>query len=224
MNQTNTTDQTNETILSRGKKYCRECGVELDYNNCSPSRIGKNDYICKMCNNKMRRLWRESNPEKAKTKDTRSNRRRGNLPMSENKSCSAFLGVHIAERLLRHMFKNVTQMPYGNPGYDFVCGNGYLIDIKASCMCTDDDITYRWSFMIKKNVIADYFVLLAFDNRDDLTPMHIWMIPGRDINDSVSISISKNQLHKWDKYVLNIDEVIMCCNALKHCNSEKHHQ
>ena len=37
----------------------------------------------------------------------------------DNKTCALFLGVHVAERVLSHVFKQVKRMPNGNVGYDF---------------------------------------------------------------------------------------------------------
>jgi hypothetical protein len=135
--------------------------------------------------------------------------------MDKNKDCSLFLGVHVAEELLCRMFKDVIRMPHNNPGYDFICNNGYLIDSKASCKLIRNNRSDSWKFSIKKNTTADYFVLLAFDNRDDLTPMHIWMIPGEEVNDSISISISESTIDKWDKYHLTIEEVMECCDDMR---------
>ena len=100
--------------------------------------------------------------------------------MENNKSCSQYLGIHIAERILSHIFHNVEQMPYNNPGYDLICGNGYKIDVKS--VCHVKDIPNKWNFPIRRNKIPDYFLCLAFDNREDLNPKHIWLIPGHIIN------------------------------------------
>ena len=53
------------------------------------------------------------------------------LPMNKNKECSSYMG-DIAERILPHIFEDeVTRMPYGNIGYDFLCGKGYKNDVKV---------------------------------------------------------------------------------------------
>jgi hypothetical protein len=135
--------------------------------------------------------------------------------MSENRKCSSFLGVNVAEQVLSQVFKNVQRMPYGNPGYDFKCGRGYLVDVKSSCRrchtyCADD-----WLFQVKKNPIAEYFLCLAFDNRKDLTPEHIWLIPAGDVNNKTGVSISETTLDKWNKYELDINQISACCNVLR---------
>jgi hypothetical protein len=219
MNQNNTTDQTNETILSSDKKHCRKCGVELDRNNCSAARIGRHDYICRICNNKKRmQLWRKANPDKVRGSNTKSNRRRGNQPFDKNTHCSLFLGVYIAERVLYNTFKNIEKMPHGNPGYDFICGNGYLIDVKSSCKLTQIRKSPAWFFNIKRNTIPDYFLCIAFDNIENLTPLYIWMIPGRDVNNNIGIRICESILSKWDKYSIDIENVVACCDKMRNDN------
>jgi len=141
-------------------------------------------------------------------------------PLSEATDCSGFLGVHIAERVLSHYFEDITRMPYGNVGYDFICKKGYKIDAKSSCLGeTKDKVrSPRWTFAINKNTIADYFILLAFDNRDNLEPQHVWLVPGEKINNRVLIGIANTPkvIEKWKIYEKPLDKVVECCNVLKH--------
>lgn len=134
-------------------------------------------------------------------------------PMSENKECAFYLGVHIAERILSNVFKNVEQMVPNNPGYDFICNNGYKIDVKSSCKIKSKLCT--WTFSIKKNTIPDYFLCIAFDNREDLNPLHLWLIPSNVLNTKTGVSISSSTLCKWKKYEKDIDTVTNYCNALR---------
>lgn len=156
------------------------------------------------------------------------NHKRGDTkPMSENKSCSQYLGVHIAERVLSHVFESVTRMPILNPGYDFICKKGYKINVKSACI-TKNNLTKIWNFYIRKNTIPDYFLLLAFDNRTDLNPLHIWLIKGTDkIGIKIkSILNEKNSLHicntfrsieAYEKYEIEdkLKKMISCCDSLK---------
>ena len=135
--------------------------------------------------------------------------------MKENKECASYLGVYIAERVLSKVFKDVQVMPYGNPGYDFICNKNKLIDSKSSCRLRHYTASDRWSFQIARNTIADYFILIAFDNRDNLAPLYIWMIPGHIINNQTSVSISETKIYKWDEYRLDIDKVVACCDTMK---------
>ena len=192
-------------------KYCRVSGVELTEENWTPSRRRKGDYLCKKCSNEQARLRRKENPEKAKAIWTRSNRKNGQIPMDENKDCPSFLGVHITETLMRNIFKDVVMMPYGNPGYDMVCNKGWKVDSKSSCLNANG----QWKFYIDRNVIADFFVCTAFDNREDLNVLHVWMIPGDVVNHLMSASIRPGTVHKWDQYKLDINKASACCNEMK---------
>ena len=124
-----------------------------------------------------------------------------------NKYCSNYLGIVIAEQVLSKVFKNVQVMPYGNKNYDFICEKGYKIDVKSACLSKNK----YWSFGINKNKIPDYFLCLAFDNRINLNPLYLWLIPGLLINNKTRDSIQMSTLSKWDKYKLDINKVIKCC-------------
>ena len=131
--------------------------------------------------------------------------------MSENKECASYLGVFVAERVLSHVFKDVEVMPYGNPGYDIVCNKGKLIDVKCACLGKGG----RWVFNIRRNIVADYFLCLAFDNRDDLNPEHTWLIPGDIVNHLKGTGISPITIHKWDEYKIDVDKVSACCDVMR---------
>jgi hypothetical protein len=135
--------------------------------------------------------------------------------MDNNRDCTAFLGIHIAEKVLSSIFHDVARMPNNHIGYDITCSKDMNIDIKSSCKHIKGEYSPHWLFMIKKNVIADFFLCIAFDNRDDLTPIYLWLIPGEDVNDRMGICISESTIHKWDKYKLDIGKVVACCDAMK---------
>lgn len=61
--------------------------------------------------------YRVTNRNKLANMETRRRRARGEKPASENKQCPAFLGVHVAERVLSKVFKDVKRMPPNNRGY-----------------------------------------------------------------------------------------------------------
>ena len=191
---------------------CRKCDVELNDENWYPSLQKINSHICKSCNDKSVTQWRKANPEKARVIQIRHDRKRGERPMGENKECAAYLGVYVAEGILSQAFKNVQRMPYGNPGYDFKCSNGFLIDVKSACKGKTQN---GWRFRIDHNVVADYFLCLAFDNRENLNPLHVWLIPGAKLNHLKGTSIAPSTIHKWDAYRLDITKVMMCCDAMR---------
>lgn len=196
---------------------CRECNTTLvlgdNWNTC---RKKNGQYICKECENLRRQIWRKANPEKERNYYTTSNRKRGMKPFDENRGCASFLGIHVAERVLRHVFKDVQVMPIHNPGYDIVCNHGKKIDIKAACVSYGQRSLGMWQFAIRKNQIADYFLCLAFDDRNSLNPMHIWLIPGADINHFAGVNISISTVDRWRKYEINkIESVRSCCDLLR---------
>jgi len=149
-----------------------------------------------------------------------------NKSMSENKECPTYLGIHLSERLLAKIWNNerVIRMPNGNRGYDFICGKGFKVDVKSRCF-NDSETKDFWIFQINRNKIADYFLLLAFDNREDLNPLHIWLIKGDEIinngklNDKTGLRIqnSINILQRFNKYeqTNKLEELKECCNNLK---------
>lgn len=223
-------------------RICKECGCELNSENWYPSHQEDGTCVCKECSNERCRLYREenrdemiaqrrlyreenrdevnakqrlyrkNNPEKAKASNLRQSRKNGHLSMSENRECSSYLGVYRAERVLRHLYKDVEVMPYGNPGYDFICNKGKKIDAKSGCIRKNRN---GWTFSIKRNTIADYFLCIAFDNRDDLNPLHIWMLPGEKFNHLTGAWIGQSTLRKWAEYEQNIDDAVMCCDEMK---------
>lgn len=136
-----------------------------------------------------------------------------NNRIQTNPNCSSYLGVYIAERVLSKVFKNVERMPYGNPGYDFICDKGYKIDVKSTCHTKSR--CKKYTFSIKRNKITDYFLFLAFDNRQDLNPLHLWLIPGHIVNNKITIEISESTLDKWSEYEQPINKVISCCDTLR---------
>lgn len=133
--------------------------------------------------------------------------------LENNKYCNQYLGIHIAERILSHIYPNVERMSINNHGYDFICGKGYKIDVKSGCLREDQN--NRWLFHINKNIIADYFMCLAFDNREDFNPLHIWLIPGNILNYKTTVTISQSTLKKWNMYEQSIDKVVSCCNTIR---------
>jgi hypothetical protein len=134
-----------------------------------------------------------------------------------------FLGVHVAEKVLSYVFDNVVRQPVTNPGFDFICNKGKKIDVKSSCLIYQNHRTPCWNFHIDKNKIADYFLCIAFDNRKNLTPLHLWLLPADKLNHMTGTRISMNRVAKWNQYAINIDEVSKCCNIMRiQANGELH--
>lgn len=212
-------------------KYCRKCGVELTDENWIPSRCKVNDRMCRNCCNEQAKGYRANKTEEQIEKDCQyrvDNRDRirentyryryknGTKSMDKNPDCPLYLGVVIAERILSEVFKDVEVMPNNNPGYDFICNKGFKIDVKSACRRKDKIHSKSWLFTIRRNKIPDYFLCLAFDNRDDLNPEHIWLIPASDVNGMMGAAISETTLWKWNEYRINkIEQITECCNTLR---------
>jgi len=184
-------------------KRCYKCGdsKELDQFNKRKREKDGHTCICRTCGNK----------------ESRKNNREvmGHLPMSENKECPQYLGIVIAERLVRHLFENVVRMPNNQPGFDFICAHEKMIDVKSACITMNNNKNPHWRFAINKNQTADYFLLLSFNNRQNLDPLHQWLIPGDILNHLVCTTISPSTIDKWDEYRQPIVQAQMCCSNMK---------
>jgi hypothetical protein len=186
-------------------KICVKCGLEKPLSNYRFVRIKKDGSKqlrsnCNACHTKYSRDWCHKTGKKR--------------PLNEAKDCGPYLGIVVAERALSKFFDHIERMPYSNPGYDFICGKGFKIDVKSACLCHNPE---KWGFHINKNQEADYFLCIAFDNRVDLTPLHVWLIPGNKINHLVGIGIydSRRSFEKWSTYEQPIDKVIACCSEMR---------
>lgn len=71
-------------------------------------------------------------------------------------------------------------MPYRNHGFDFLCDKILKIDIKSARL-----INGQWQFQIRYNYIADYFMLIGFNDKNDeengLRYINIWWFKNDDI-------------------------------------------
>ena len=205
-------------------KICMNCEA------CLPlKKFDKYRNTCRSCRNKYKSVHAKEHPEKwrAYAKKNREKIRnyqrewrheRGiSRPMSEAKDSASYLGVFVAERVLSKFFENITRMPNNNPYYDFVCGKGFRIDVKCGCLCKSGHGLLKWRFNINKNTIADYFLLLAFDNRTSLEPQHVWLIPGSVVNKLLVVSITNDviPLKRRAQYERPLDKVIACCSEMR---------
>jgi hypothetical protein len=155
------------------------------------------------------------NIDAAKQKQRKRYYDKGGSSMNKNRGCSSFLGVYIAERVLSKVFNDVETMPYGHSGYDFICNKGKKIDVKSACARHRSNTNINWVFHIRKNKIADYFLCIAFDNREDLNPIKMWMIPGNILNHLTHTSIGNRTMSKWEEYEMDITKTYECCEQMK---------
>ena len=191
---------------------CRVCDTPLVIgDNVTLAKIKHHEYRCRTCDRKHQMMHRESYCRNRREYTYRAGIHQ---PMNKNAECASFLGVYVAERVLSHVFKNVQKMPYGHAGYDFVCGGGYEFDVKSACRSCNGK-TVAWKFHIFKNQIAKYFLCIAFDNREDLNPEHVWIIPGDVVNHLTGLTISVSTIQKWDEYAFDILKVSACCDIIR---------
>ena len=146
--------------------------------------------------------------------------------MSENKDCTLYLGVHIAENrvakeVLPTIYENVEKMPNNKPGYDYLCDNN-KVDVKSSSLHTDRN---GWVFRIEYNNIAQQFLLLAFGERpeddENPKPMQLWLIPNDAIirerefwnRATIQINNTPEGLREFEKYELKegLEHLLECC-------------
>lgn len=203
------------TSIKKTIKTCRICGIELTEHTWGSSAKQWNNHRCKACDVARVMRWQKENPVKHRLIQAQSRIKKGHTPMNKNKSCTQFLGIHVAEQVLAKVFRDVKRMPNNNPGFDFFCSHGKKIDVKSSTMYTANKKNPRWHFHIKHNKMADHFLCIAFDNRESLTPLHLWLLPDEFVNDRSTVSVSTTTIDKWNKYRINIDKIVKCCDAIR---------
>ena len=144
----------------------------------------------------------------------------GHEPLGFNKDCSAYFG-EFAERIMIQTFDGAKKMPPCNPGFDWTCKRGDKIDNKARCLSHECDRS-RWKYPIRQNNIADWFILSAWDDRESLNPLHVWVFHKEDIVrgrkfwmiDSFSINNTPKGLKELEKYEVTnrLDKLREICN------------
>lgn len=134
-------------------------------------------------------------------------------PLSDNVDCAHFLGTFIAERkygriILPEIFGTIEkEMPYGNPKYDFIVTNGIKVDVKSCCL-RELKGWKGWEPHVRWNSVTDYFVMLAFDDRTNLSLVHIWVIGKNEIirgskfykRDSIKITNKTSPLSLFKRF------------------------
>lgn len=108
------------------------------------------------------------------------------LPMEENTYCAHYLGTIVAERqygrvILPEMFGGIEkEMPYGNPSYDFLVKGNIKVDVKSCCL-REMKGWVGWEPHVRHNNATDYFLILAFDDRENLNLVYVWLIGKNEI-------------------------------------------
>jgi hypothetical protein len=179
-------------IRNQEMRTCPSCKLEKP-----GSDFYSGTYVCKTC-------YIRANTERRHRTGVCS-------PYTESKGSSQYLGVYVAESVLADVFKSATRCPFGNKGYDFVCGRNYKIDVKSACLSHKDSWP-GWGFAINGNKIADYFLCIAFGDRESLDPQFLLLIPGPEVNHLSALVVRKSNFQKWAKYQLPLEDVKERCS------------
>lgn len=192
------------------KQPCKQCFAKQTaaYRKSNPAKVRKS-----------KETWKINNPDKVKQGRSRYYQTHAKNPdnIKNNPACTLYLGYYISESVLSKTFKNIVRMPANHPGYDFECNRHYKIDVKSSTMLYQHGKTSYWAYIIKENKIPDYFLIIAWDTRENLKPLHIWLIPSNLINTKKILYIGNTtkSLSKWKKYERPIKTVLSHCKIFK---------
>lgn len=202
--------------------YCKECDALRSHNEHLVNKETENHvqrlkyYQNREHNKARRRVYYNEHKEEEQRKARERLYANGAKPAASNPGCSKYIG-DFAEKALSTFFMTMTKMPTDNPGYDFLCGKGFKIDVKSACLQYPKSGVPYWHINIDRNKIADYFLAVLFDSRDDRNPMHVYLIPGYDVNNTYGLNIRNvpESLAKYAKYEHPIDKVLSCCTKIK---------
>lgn len=171
-------------------------------------------------------------------------------PLSENKECESYFGVYIVEHVLNKflptIFDYVKYMKYGNRGFDFICKDpkqefvdrypqlklkrGIEYKIQSTARCIDFGTDY-FHFPIMYNDMAEYFIFSAWDNRDNLDLLHVWIIHKNEMvrkrkfwrRDAINITNRPRYLIEFNRYELinELDKLKETIKELKNNGFQK---
>lgn len=202
-------------------KKCSKCGKTKPLSEFNKDKNRKDGLYpqCKKCKGEYQKDHKEEhNTRNRKYYHSGGREEQGYQSMYKNKLSPQYLGIVVAERLVKHLYPDVKMMPYGFPGYDLICRKLKRINVKASTIHKQynkySTVNY-WKFSIKYNKNCDYFLCLAFDNIEDCNPLMAWLIPGNEINKNASKTISSTTIHKWDKWRMDVNDAQSCCTVMK---------
>lgn len=202
---------------------------EREYREKNREQINEQTRKCYQENSNHKRQLRKKSYYKNHKRELERNkklrRKRGVLPWSEIKNLR--LGLYI-EKVIASMFGSVAE-PYNNPDIDFVCPQGYKMQVKVSSMRYNHNKPIGWSFGIKKNKTADYFILVAVNeindiDKEDFKPLYIWLMKGHLLNYKTGTSIALSRVSKWNKYSIMEEyenRFIVCCSMIKESNEKE---
>ena len=161
----------------------------------------------------------QANHEEINKRRRIKRRKKGILHWSEVRHLR--LGLYI-EKAIAKMFGSIAEVT-NNPGVDFVCPNGYKMQVKVSSMRYNHGKHPAWSFGIRRNKVVDYFILVAVNSsedidKEDFKPINIWLMKGKLVNKQGDVSVALSRISKWDEYSIMKEyenKFVACCTTIK---------
>ena len=201
--------RSSEVKIEEGFKVCTICGLSKPLAEFGSYKKKGKTYIMSWCGGCALVYHRVHERERV--------HRAGGKPARENPECSGYI-ADLAEQICAHYFDGVKRMPNCHPGYDLICRKGFRIDVKSSCRIkirSHPNASDQWMFTLKRNSVADYFLCLAFRDRETREPEHIWLIPSETVNHLFVLGIAESRLAKWAEFEKPLDKVLACCSSLR---------
>lgn len=200
-------------MMAMIEKKCPVCGQVLPASNFWKDKRNKVDglqYKCKEC---QRKHFKENRSHINAYKCEWTHRTGRNKSIAESKDSGVWLGTHITEEAIAELLGDAKKMPLKHEGWDLESKNYGKIDVKAACIFLYKGKNISWLFHINRNQLPDYFACVAFDSRESLTPLHMWLIPAKEINHLVSLTIyeSGTSLKRWKGYEKPIEGLKEIC-------------
>jgi hypothetical protein len=156
--------------------------------------------------------------------------KRGLGSIEDNKDCGRYFGEYIERKYVFQIFEDPVpfEFPKDELGritdnrkpYDYLCCKGLKLKHISSCIredkshiqkLTGEKLPY-FAYAIRRNKIPDQFVLSAWDNRESLKPLFVWIIKGKEMfqtqisnkpfweRDTFTIYFNSKGINKMKKY------------------------
>jgi hypothetical protein len=116
----------------------------------------------------------------------------------DNPDCPRYFGEYIERKYVSQIFEDAVPFEYKRDilgritdkrkPYDYICCRGLKIKHVASCLRMDKNHVQKltgehlpyFAYAIKRNSIPDAWVFSAWNNREDLEPLFVWIIKGHE--------------------------------------------
>jgi hypothetical protein len=124
------------------------------------------------------------------------------IPYYENPACVNY-SEYMKERV-ESIFNNITKVNSADKSVDFVLElDGKRLKVKHltsccihMCLADKDRTQYGWEYNIDQNHTVDAFLLSAFDNRNSLNCLHLWLVLSKKTFGSVFNRLPHRKINK----------------------------